>query len=302
MLPARGRRVTGPRDPARAPAPLRRLEPPQGQGRVPESATRTPRCARSRRRPGCAACSAPRSARPATATRAGAPRWCATGSWNPTTPTATFVAQPRGRRGALVHPLEAAKLLTYDHDRQAGAAWCRGDPGMTRLSGAPRQGGRPPQLVAATTTQRPLSKPGRQQSDEHRRRRSPSTRSRGSCRARTSGASQTVEPLASQLGVPVDSRTRWPKARRSPSRRAARQARRASNAVLCTHGDVLGDLLDALADHGVRSTTRLEKGSIWVLDMRRRPGPQRALRSATDLTPLFPATNWRQLRLLETHE
>ena len=37
--------------------------------------------------------------------------------------------------------------------------------------------------------------------------------------------------------------------------------------MLCTHGDVIGDLLMHLADCGLRlDDVRLEKGSVWVLE------------------------------------
>ena len=41
-------------------------------------------------------------------------------------------------------------------------------------------------------------------------------------------------------------------------------------AVLCTHGDVMQDLLDHFGRHGVKlRDQRMEKGSIWVLDVGR---------------------------------
>jgi hypothetical protein len=37
--------------------------------------------------------------------------------------------------------------------------------------------------------------------------------------------------------------------------------------VLCTHGDVMEDLLDHFGRHGVKLRDhRMEKGSIWVFD------------------------------------
>jgi broad specificity phosphatase PhoE len=39
-------------------------------------------------------------------------------------------------------------------------------------------------------------------------------------------------------------------------------------AVLCTHGDIVRDLLDHFARHGLKLRDhRLEKGSVWVLDV-----------------------------------
>ncbi len=38
--------------------------------------------------------------------------------------------------------------------------------------------------------------------------------------------------------------------------------------VLCTHGDVMQDLLDHFGRHGVKLRDhRMEKGSIWVFDI-----------------------------------
>jgi 8-oxo-(d)GTP phosphatase len=69
---------------------------------------------------------------------------------------------------------------------------------------------------------------------------------------------QTVAPLAEALGVDVEERLEL--AEGSPSATLApllAELRELPAAVLCSHGDVIGDL--------VRSR-RCKKGSIWVLD------------------------------------
>ena len=64
---------------------------------------------------------------------------------------------------------------------------------------------------------------------------------------------QSVDPLASALGLPVEERDELAEERTSPSQAlVAEQA--ATTAVLCTHGDILGILLGE----------EPEKGSTWV--------------------------------------
>ena len=78
---------------------------------------------------------------------------------------------------------------------------------------------------------------------------------------------QTVEPLASQLGIPVDVSDALSEGAPFAESAALLDKLSREHAVLCTHGDVLGDLLMHVADQGVRiDDLRLEKGSIWVLE------------------------------------
>ena len=78
---------------------------------------------------------------------------------------------------------------------------------------------------------------------------------------------QTVEPLAAALGVPVEEVGEL--AEGHGYAQALGVARRlGDDAVLCTHGDVTSDLLDALAEGGVvRGSVKSPKGSTWVLDV-----------------------------------
>lgn len=114
--------------------------------------------------------------------------------------------------------------------------------------------------------QRPLSKPGRRQADTiadglagagiTRIVSSPFTR-----------CVQSVEPLAARLGLTVDVSDAL--AEGAPMAEAVELLDKLAreDAVLCSHGDVIGELLMHLADHGVRlDDFRLEKGSTWVLD------------------------------------
>jgi 8-oxo-dGTP diphosphatase len=114
---------------------------------------------------------------------------------------------------------------------------------------------------------RPLSKVGRRQAEAlvgfladaplDRIVSSPFVRSR-----------QTVEPLAQARRLPVDLSDAL--AEGAPGHETLRLLEKVADedAALCTHGDVITTLLDHFSRHGVRlPDTRLEKGSIWALDV-----------------------------------
>jgi 8-oxo-dGTP diphosphatase len=115
---------------------------------------------------------------------------------------------------------------------------------------------------------RPLSKAGRRQAkalvellrDEPLARvvSSPSMR----CR-------QTVEPIAEARRLPVDLSDAL--AEGAPLREALRLVEKSSDepTVLCSHGDVIADLLSHLEQSGValEPELRFAKGSTWVLDV-----------------------------------
>lgn len=114
---------------------------------------------------------------------------------------------------------------------------------------------------------RPLSKVGRAQADAIARRMSeqPVDVVVSSPYLR---CVDTVRPLAEQRGREVETSdalaegARLAQALRLFEKVADRQA------VLCTHGDVMGDLLDHFGRHGVKLRDhRMEKGSVWVLDV-----------------------------------
>jgi phosphohistidine phosphatase SixA len=67
---------------------------------------------------------------------------------------------------------------------------------------------------------------------------------------------QSVEPLAAALGLPVEERSELAEGSTSADVDALARELGATTAVLCTHGDVIDDVL------GEES----EKGSTWVLD------------------------------------
>ena len=113
--------------------------------------------------------------------------------------------------------------------------------------------------------QRPVSKPGQRQADgvAVALRDEPITRVVSSPYVR---CVQTVEPLAKKLGLNVDTSDALAEGAPAEDAVALIDKLAREDVVLCSHGDVIGDLLMLLADRGVRlDDFRLEKGSTWVL-------------------------------------
>ncbi len=115
---------------------------------------------------------------------------------------------------------------------------------------------------------RPLSKGGRKQAEAFveqladapvdRIVTSPSVR----CR-------QSVEPLAEQRRLPVDLADELVEGAPLPDALRLLEKVAHEHAVLCTHGDVAGEVLSHLERRGVDlgDVVKLEKGSTWVLDV-----------------------------------
>ncbi len=77
---------------------------------------------------------------------------------------------------------------------------------------------------------------------------------------------QSLEPLAERLGVKVEADERLAEGAGLAVLDLVREA--GDGAALCTHGDVVADLLGHLARQGVvRGTLEAEKGSTWLLDL-----------------------------------
>jgi len=79
---------------------------------------------------------------------------------------------------------------------------------------------------------------------------------------------ETVEPLAQRLDVPVELSDAL--AEGTPLADSLRLVEKLAGdtAVLCSHGDVVGNLLNHFSSTGVAlDDHRLEKGSVWVLDV-----------------------------------
>jgi 8-oxo-(d)GTP phosphatase len=81
---------------------------------------------------------------------------------------------------------------------------------------------------------------------------------------------QTVEPLAEALGLEVvEDVVLWEGSPNEPVRRLAGEL---DHAVLCSHGDVIPELVDHLIAEGMEAVGRdCKKGSTWILD---RDGPK----------------------------
>lgn len=114
---------------------------------------------------------------------------------------------------------------------------------------------------------RPLSKPGRRQAisiadaiaaaNPTRIVTSPYLR----CR-------QTVEPLAGRAGVSIDLADALAEGAPLDDSLVLLDKVIRETAVLCTHGDVMGNLLLHFQAHGAHlDSDRLEKGSVWLLDV-----------------------------------
>ncbi|MGH9031791.1 MAG: SixA phosphatase family protein [Acidimicrobiia bacterium] len=82
---------------------------------------------------------------------------------------------------------------------------------------------------------------------------------------------QSVEPLAERRRLPVDLADELAEGARvgDAFRLIDKFAYALANAVLCTHGDVVGDVLDHLARRSVPlgANMKFEKGSTWVLEV-----------------------------------
>jgi 8-oxo-dGTP diphosphatase len=114
---------------------------------------------------------------------------------------------------------------------------------------------------------RPLSKPGRVQAAGIAKRlakesidlvvSSPYVRCVG-----------TVEPLAARLGLAVETSEALAEGARLSQSLPLFEKVQDREVVLCTHGDVMQDLLDHFGRHGVELRDhRMEKGSVWVFDV-----------------------------------
>jgi phosphohistidine phosphatase SixA len=79
---------------------------------------------------------------------------------------------------------------------------------------------------------------------------------------------QTVEPLAEEHKLPIEPRKDLEEGAGGESVLRLVSAFKGRNVVLCTHGDVVEELLEHLIAKGLvsRARAQLEKGSTWILD------------------------------------
>jgi 8-oxo-dGTP diphosphatase len=118
-------------------------------------------------------------------------------------------------------------------------------------------------------TLRPLSKVGRAQADAIARRlaRKPIEVVVSSPYVRCIA---TVEPVAAKRRIEVETSDALAEGARLSQALRLFEKVQDRQAVLCTHGDVMQDLLDHFGRQGVKLRDhRMEKGSIWVLDVGR---------------------------------
>jgi len=114
--------------------------------------------------------------------------------------------------------------------------------------------------------ERPLSKNGRRQTAALTEALADS----GVTRVITSPyvrCSQTVQPLAERLGIPFELSDALAEGAGVIDALELVEKYADEQTVLCSHGDVIGDLLDHCKHLGITlDGDRLEKGSTWVLD------------------------------------
>ena len=81
---------------------------------------------------------------------------------------------------------------------------------------------------------------------------------------------QTVEPLARTRGLPVEPTKALEEGAGGESIIRLVKQHSGKHIVLCTHGDVVEELLERLIAQGVipRARAKMEKGSTWVLEER----------------------------------
>jgi 8-oxo-dGTP diphosphatase len=79
---------------------------------------------------------------------------------------------------------------------------------------------------------------------------------------------QTVEPLANRRKLPVERVTELEEGAGGESVLRLAQKFRGRHVVLCTHGDVMEELLEGLIAQGLvqRARALMEKGSTWALE------------------------------------
>ena len=80
---------------------------------------------------------------------------------------------------------------------------------------------------------------------------------------------QTVEPLAEKVGIEIEERDELGEGEGFKGARDLCRQLAGTNAVLCSHGDVIPALLDWMARHGMalKSAFECKKGSTWEIEV-----------------------------------
>ena len=78
---------------------------------------------------------------------------------------------------------------------------------------------------------------------------------------------QTIQPLANALGLKVEEHDYL--AEGAGAKRALELVRDSDQSALCTHGDVIGEILETLSAAGIDlgPELRLKKASTWILEL-----------------------------------
>ncbi|MCU1459234.1 MAG: hypothetical protein JWL73_3326 [Actinomycetia bacterium] len=81
----------------------------------------------------------------------------------------------------------------------------------------------------------------------------------------------TVEPLGAKVGIPVETDDRLAEGAGIDGVRAFISTAGRGDLVLCSHGDVIGGVLEWLEREGAEldQPRRMEKGSVWTLETRK---------------------------------
>jgi broad specificity phosphatase PhoE len=81
---------------------------------------------------------------------------------------------------------------------------------------------------------------------------------------------QTIQPLGVTLGLTVETSDGLAEGAGARGLRRVIGAYEGRNPALCTHGDVVEELLHYLVEHGIIARSRVanEKGGTWVLELR----------------------------------
>ncbi len=165
-------------------------------------------------------------------------------------------------------PAAAAELLTYPHDRELvrradyQALARTGRLFLVRHAAAGNRA-----RWVGDDRQRPLTPKGERQAKAIARRLA----GEGIDRIVTSPylrCRQTVEPLAAELGLPVEESEALAEGSSQEALVGLAEQMIGSNAVLCGHGDTIPALLEAFARQGLGLPPLydVKKGSIWIVE------------------------------------
>jgi len=158
-------------------------------------------------------------------------------------------------------PLSSGEKLSFESEHAALASPAVGKLYVVRHADAGSRS-----AWAGPDAQRPLSKRGRHQAEGLRDQLADA----GVARLLASPFTrclQTLEPLGERLGIPVEADERLSENRGAAGALELAEEVRSAPAVLCSHGDVIPDVLDELLRQGIKlhDELRWQKASTWAL-------------------------------------